>query len=300
MALSPQLVRWIASGPVLADGAWGTELQGRGLGPGACGDEWNLLYPDLVAEVARSYVEAGSRVILTNTFRANPISLAAFNLEGKAAAINQAGVRISKKAAKGKALVFASIGPSGKILMAGGVTEQELAGAFSAQASALAQERPDALLIETMTDLAEARLALASARATGIPVIISFVFDSGKNKDRTMMGSTPEQVAQEMAAAGADGVGANCGLTIEQLLPVCRRLRAATRLPIWIKPNAGQPELVGGEAVYRARPEEFARGVPQISDAGANFIGGCCGTNPLFIRAAAHALAEKKNVTVCG
>ncbi len=298
MALSPQLARWIARGPVLADGAWGTELQGRGLRPGDCPDGWNLFHPELVAEVARAYVEAGSRVILTNTFRSNPISLAAFHLEEKTVAINRAGVQISKRAAGDTTLVFASIGPTGKILMAGDVTEQELTKAFAAQAEALAAERPDALLVETMTDLAEARLALAAARRTGLPVIVSFVFDSGKNKDRTMMGTTPEQVATEMTALGADGVGANCGLGIDGLLRVCRRLRAATSLPVWIKPNAGQPELIGGEAVYRTTPEEFARFVPQLADAGANLIGGCCGTNPLFIRAAAKVLGDRKGATV--
>jgi methionine synthase I (cobalamin-dependent) len=280
---------WVSSGPVLTDGAWGTELQKRGLGLGECPDAWNLSHPEHVADVARSYRQAGSRVILTNTFRANPISLAGHGLADRCAEINRAGVEISKQAADG-ALVFASIGPSGRLLAAGDVSEDELSAAFCAQAQALASAGPDALLLETFSELEEALIALRIAKTTGLPVIVSFAFDTGKNKDRTMTGVTPEQAAKALAESGADAAGANCGVGIEQLVSVCRRMRAATHLPLWMKPNAGLPEVVDGAVQYRVTAGEFSSFVPSLRDAGATFIGGCCGTDPQFIRAAAAAL----------
>jgi methionine synthase I (cobalamin-dependent) len=123
-----------------------------------------------------------------------------------------------------------------------------------------------------------------------LPVLVSFAFDTGRNKDRTMTGVTPERAAKAMTDAGADAVGANCGVGIEQAAALCRRMRAATDLPLWMKPNAGMPEVVDGVVVYRVTPEQFAASVPLLRDAGASFIGGCCGTNPDFIRAAASAL----------
>jgi 5-methyltetrahydrofolate--homocysteine methyltransferase len=280
---------WVSKAPVVTDGAWGTELQKRGLGLGECPDAWNLAYPEDVADVARSYRRAGSRVILTNTFRANPISLAGHGLANRCAEINRAGVEISKQVADG-ALVFASIGPSGRLLAAGDVTEDELSAAFCAQAQALASRGPDALLLETFSELEEALIALRIAKTTGLPVIVSFAFDTGKNKDRTMTGVTPEQAAKALAESGADAAGANCGVGIEQLVSVCRRMRAATHLPLWMKPNAGLPEVVDGAVQYRVTAREFSSFVPSLRDAGATFIGGCCGTDPQFIRAAAAAL----------
>jgi methionine synthase I (cobalamin-dependent) len=272
----------------LSDGAWGTELQRLGAPLGACVDEWNLSKPELVRKIAESYVQAGSRVILTNTFRANPISLAGHRLEGKCAAINGAGVKISRQAARNAAMVFASIGPSGKMLPTKEVTPQQLSDAFSVQANALAAEGPDAILIETMTDIEEARIAAAAALKTQLPVVVSFVFDSGKNKDRTLMGRTPEQVAGALATEGMHAIGANCGVGVREAVPVCKRLAAACSLPIWIKPNAGLPEMVGGVPEYKITPEEFAGFAQELREAGATFLGGCCGTTPAFIRALAR------------
>jgi methionine synthase I (cobalamin-dependent) len=282
----------IASGPALADGAWGTELQKRGLAAGECPDRWNLLHPERVAEVARCYVEAGSQVILTNTFRGNRVALAEYSLENDATAICRAGAQLSRQAAAGRALVFASMGPTGKMLALEEISPDQVAAAFREQASALAEGGADALLIETMSDLAEASLALSAARETGLPVWVSFTFDSGRNKDRTMTGVTPEQAAGRMTEEGAAGVGANCGVGIAEYVPICRRLRAATPLPLWIKPNAGLPELVYGQPAYRFSAGQFAEQVPALVEAGANIVGGCCGAGPDFIRAAAGALAK--------
>ena len=285
-----QFRKWLSAVPLITDGAWGTQLLALGLAPGALPDAWNLERPGLVESVARAYVEAGSQVILTNTFRSNGITLELAGLAGQLDAINRAGVEISKRAAAGKPLVFASIGPTGKLLMNGEFGREEVAAAFAAQAVALAAAGADALLVETMSDLEEAGLALSAAKSTGLPVIVSFAFDSGKNKDRTMMGVTPEGAAHAMEIAGADAVGANCGAGIERFVPVCARLAAACSLPIWIKANAGLPEMREGAVVYSTRAGVFASYLPALVEAGASFIGGCCGTTPEFIR----ALAGKK------
>jgi 5-methyltetrahydrofolate--homocysteine methyltransferase len=276
---------WLTKGLLITDGAWGTELQRLGLPPGTIPDTWNISYPDRVAAVARSYAEAGSEVILTNTFRANAIAM-----HGVAGAeldeINRAGVAISRKSARA-ALVFASIGPTGKMLVSGDITAGEMSAAFAAQAGSLAGA--DALVIETMSDIEEALLAVRAAKSTGLPVIASFAFDTGKNRDRTMTGARPETVAEAMVEAGADGVGANCGVGIESAVDICRRLRAACDLPIWIKPNAGLPSLSGAEVRYTTSAEFFASHFALLRDAGADFIGACCGSNPEFVRALVSA-----------
>ena len=268
----------------LTDGAWGTEFQKLVAALGECSDEWNVNKPELVRQVAESYVRAGSQVILTNTFRANSIALTTYGLQDKFESINRAGVKLSRAAAGGTAMVFASIGPSGKLLLTKEVSEEQLRSAFSEQARALAAEGPDALLIETMTDLVEARIAAAAALETGLAVIVSMVFDSGKNRDRTMMGVTPEQAAAALTSDGVHGIGANCGLGIREFIPVCKRLATSSPLPIWIKPNAGLPEMVGGVAKYKTTAEEFAASAKELIAAGATFLGGCCGTSPEFVR----------------
>jgi methionine synthase I (cobalamin-dependent) len=271
--------------PVLTDGAWGTQLQSLGLPVGTCPDPWNIEHPELVEQVARAYVEAGSQVLLTNTFRANRIALRSHGISQSVAALNQAGVAISRRAAAGRAFVFASIGPSGKLLLSGDVTSDELRTAFAEQARALADAGADALVIETMTDLAEAVLAVEAARLTGLPVVACMVFDTGAARDRTMMGTTPEEAAQALTTSGAAVVGANCGQGIESYVAICRRLHAATDRPLWIKANAGLPDLVNGRVVYPTTAEQFASFGPALVTAGASFIGGCCGTDPSFIRA---------------
>ncbi len=280
--------------PVIIDGAWGTQIQRRGLEAGDCPDAWNLTHPSEVEQVARSYVEAGSRIILTNTFGASRIMLERHGLERMAREINRAGAAISRKAAADKAYVFGSIGPSGRLLMMGETTEEELSTAFTEQAMALAEGGAHGIVVETMSDLTEAKLAVVAARKTGLPVVASMVYDSGKEYDRTMMGTTPEQAAQELAEAGADVIGANCGLGIEYFSVVCKRLLAATSLPVWIKPNAGLPEVIEGKVVYHTTPEQFAAHAVNIRDGGAQFIGGCCGTNPEFIRALVQSLAVNR------
>jgi 5-methyltetrahydrofolate--homocysteine methyltransferase len=282
----------IESGPVLTDGAWGTQIMKRGLQPRECPDSWNLSHPEKVEEVAREYVDAGSRVILTNTFGANRLALGRFGLADQVAEINIKGIEISRKAAGTKAYVFASMGPTGKLLATREVTENDLRQAFEEQAHAMATAAPDAIVVETMMDLTEARIAATAAKQTGLPVVACLVFDSGKLKDRTMLGNTAEQAVEVLGQVGVDAVGANCGQGIEGFIPICKRMRAASGLPLWMKPNAGRPESVEGIAVYRTTAREFVRFVPELVQAGANFVGGCCGTEPAFIRETAKTLKD--------
>ncbi len=289
----PLLDKLLARGAAVTDGAWGTQLQARGLQSGDFPDAWNLSHAEKVQEVARAYVEAGSDVILTNTFGANRLRLGAHHLEDKLDPINRRGVEISKQAAGARALVFASIGPSGKMLVAGETTEQELRSVFEERARALAAAGADGLVVETMSELEEARLAVAAAHGTGLPVVGCMVYDSGKAKDRTMTGVTPEQAAEALSAAGADVIGANCGQGIAGFVPICRRLRAATERPLWMKANAGLPVLKDGRNFWPQTPEAFASFVPALIQAGANVIGGCCGTTPEHIRAIANAVGKR-------
>ncbi len=250
-------------------------------------DLWNLTNPKMVYEVGCAYVEAGSRVLLTNTFGANRIRLGRGAGLERIRELNRRGVELSRKAASGRALVFGTIGPSGKLLVSGDVTADELGAAFTEQARALAAAQADGLVVETMSDLQEAELAVRAAASTGLPVVGCMSFESGCNRDRTAMGVTPEQAAIALVRAGASAIGANCGQGIESFAPLCKRLCAATDRPIWLKPNAGLPSLLEGVPSYEHDPERFAEYAGELFAAGASFIGGCCGTTPAYIAALA-------------
>ena len=283
--MHPLIESLIKSGPVVTDGSWGTQMQQRGLARGQCPDSWNLTHPERVLEVAQQYVDAGSRIILTNTFGASRLALNKFKLGDKVVDINMAGVEISKKAAGERTSVFASIGPTGLMLVTRETTEAELQDVFEEQAAAQARAGADGIIVETMIDVTEARIAATAAKQTDLPVIVSMVYDSGEDKDRTMMGNSPEDVLEELAGTGIDGIGANCGQGIDAFLPICARLRQATDLPIWMKPNAGLPEIIDDQAVFRTTAREFVKYIPELIHAGAGFIGGCCGTDQAFVKA---------------
>jgi len=275
---------------VVADGAWGTELARRGLPAGAAPELWNAERPDEVRAVAASYVAAGSDVILTNTFGGSPPKLAKAGLEGRCDELNRLGAELSKEAAGGggdTALVIASVGPTGELLEPlGTLTEGDAVSFFARQICALAAGGADGVVMETFIDLAEAKAALRAAKeATDLPAVVSMTFEKGAAGYATVMGVTPERAAKELTAAGADAVGANCGSGIDNMVDVARLLRPATDLPVWIKPNAGMPELVDGRTVFRQTPEEMVARVADLVAAGASVIGGCCGTTPEHIRA---------------
>jgi len=274
----------------IADGAWGTELDNLGCPPGFCREEWNVTDPDKVRQVASSYVEAGAQIILTNTFGANEFVLSRHNRGDKVHDFNKAGASISKDAAGNKAYVFGSMGPSGKIIMMGEVKEAELADAFKAQAEALAEGGADGLVVETMTELAEVVAAVKAAKTTGLIVAASMTYDSGQNRTHTMMGVNPSQAVEALTEAGADIIGCNCGIGIENYINVAGMIREATDKPVWVKANAGLPEIEGSQIVDKMTPDDYANKAKNLAQAGANIIGGCCGTNPDFIRALCQKL----------
>ncbi|HOC31048.1 MAG TPA: homocysteine S-methyltransferase family protein [Armatimonadota bacterium] len=291
--MKPVIEDLVKRAPALIDGAWGTQLQTRGLPIGACPDEWNLSNPDKVKDVAAAYVSAGSDIILTNTFGANRLTLGRHGFADRAVEINKAGVSASLSAVHGTEVrVFASIGPTGVMLAMGESTPEELLSVFTEQATALAEAGAHGIVVETMSDIDEATIAVKAAVATGLPVVASMVYGAGKALDRTIMGVTPEMAAEALESAGADVIGSNCGQGADTMLIIAQRLKAATKLPLWIKPNAGLPELVDGAAVYRTSPEEWAVQAGALVSAGADFIGGCCGTSPVFITALTAALSK--------
>lgn len=269
----------------IADGAWGTELDKLGCPPGYCREEWNISQPDRVKQVAAAYAEAGAQIVLTNTFGGNRFTLEKHGFADRVAEFNEAGARLSKMAVGDRAKVFGSIGPSGLMVFTGEVDVKALTEAFTVQAEALAAGGADALVIETMAEIAEAQAAIKAARTTGLLVAACMSFDSGPDKTRTMMGVTPEQAVEALAGAEADIIGCNCGVGIDEYITVAGMMRAVTDKPIWVKANAGLPEIEGSRVVYKMTPEEFAGKVHKLVDAGANIVGGCCGTGPEFIRA---------------
>ncbi|MCX7018384.1 MAG: homocysteine S-methyltransferase family protein [Candidatus Sumerlaeota bacterium] len=282
--------------PMLTDGAWGTEMQKLGAKPGQMCDLWNVEQPEKVYSVAKSYVDAGSNIILTNTFNSNRIVLAKHGLEARVAELSRAGAEISRRAAAGKAYVFASLGPTGKLVMIGDAEPEEIREVYAEQAAALAAGGADALVVETQSDSGEAAAALNGClKACGLPVGVSFTFDSGAGGDRTMMGVSIEQAYKVAAENGASFVGANCGAGIESFVKLASRFAACgDDIPIWIKGNAGKPEVdSAGSTVYKASPQAYSDVVDALLAAGASFIGGCCGSTPLHIKAMADKLASR-------
>jgi 5-methyltetrahydrofolate--homocysteine methyltransferase len=275
------------------DGAWGTELMKLGGASSELKELWNVSAPDKVLRVARSYVAAGARIILTNTFSANRIVLERHGAPGRSAELSRAGAAISRQAAGDQAWVFGSIGPTGKLVSMKQLAIADAEAAFAEQAVALAEGGADAIVIETMADLEEAKAALrACLAACKLPVGVSFTFDSGKEKNRTMMGVTTAQAWQAAQEGGASFVGANCGIGIDAYVMVARELaQCGTQLPLWIKGNAGRPVMAAdGSTHYLAGPEDFSRAVPELVASGVRFIGGCCGSTPAHVAAIVAAI----------
>ena len=283
----------LLSGAVtLADGGWSTRLHLRGLAPDVLAETANLSHPELITELAHAYLDAGARFITTNTFSANRFVLARRGLTASVADINRCGAELARAAIGSRpAWVAGCIGPSGKILSVREIKPEELRPVFAEQARALAEGGADVILLETFSEIAEILLALEAAReVTGLPIIASMSFDSGPQRTRTAMGATAEECAAALDKAGADVIGLNCGSGIAHVLPAVVALRGATNRPLWVKPNAGLPDLEDGQPVWKKTPDEFAGAVPKIVAAGANVIGGCCGTGPEHIKRVAAIL----------
>jgi methionine synthase I (cobalamin-dependent) len=284
----------LRSGVTVADGGWSTRLQMRGLPTDVMAETANLTHPELVIELAIAYLDAGAQFITTNTFAANRYHLQRRAPQVDVTDVNRRGAELARTAVADRpALVAGAIGPTGKILAVKEVKPDEVLSAFTEQAEALAAGGADLIVLETFSELAEVLLALRGAKeATRLPVVASLSFDSGPQRTCTMMGARADECAEALEEAGADAVGTNCGGGIATALPAVVALRGATSLPLWVKPNAGLPELVDGEAVWRQTPEEFAAHIPQLVEAGANIIGGCCGSGPEHIQRVAAWVAR--------
>jgi methionine synthase I (cobalamin-dependent) len=294
--------RWqdlLAEGvPILADGAMGTMLFSAGLQFGDPPETWNLSHPDVVRRIHRSYLDAGSRILMTNTFGGNRLRLSLHNLDRRVTELNRTAailLRGEVDAAGGRALVAGDIGPSGSIMAPTGTLEYpEAVEVFAEQAAALVAGGVDLIWIETMSDLLEMRSAIEGVRtvAPALPLITTMTFDT---RGHTMMGVSPEQAVAALTTWGADAVGGNCGNGPDELLEVIGRMRATNPgVPLVAKSNAGMPELVDLRAVYRTTPQTMAACAIEMRDAGARIVGGCCGTTPEHLAAMASLVGSRR------
>jgi len=284
----------LAQGDILiSDGAMGTFLQARGLQPGECPEEWCVSHPEVVKEIHDAYLAAGSDILETNSFGGTSYKLKPYGLADKVRELNLAAVGLARQVIAGKGYIAAAVGPTGRIVEeeGGDATPNELYEAFKEQVTALAERGADALCIETMGSLTEALLAVKAAKdSTALPVMCTFTFQAGARGFRTMMGVTPERAAREAAAAGADIIGTNCGSGIANMIEITRQMRAALpHTPILVNANAGMPVLEEGKTVFKETPEFMASKIGELIKAGAQIIGGCCGTAPEHIAAIAKA-----------
>lgn len=288
------LLERLAAGEILiSDGAMGTFLQAKGLQPGESPEAWCLSHPDAVKSIAEAYIAAGSDIVETDSFGGTSYKQKEFGLEGQVVEMNKAAAKLAKEAMGDKGYVAASVGPTGQIAYdeGGNVTEEDLYNAFKEQVVALAEGGADALCLETMMSTVEAVQAVKAAKEnTNLPVICTFTFELGARGFRTMMGATPASACQAVAEAGADVVGANCGNGVANMIEITKEIRAALPdTPILIHANAGMPVFEDGKTVFKETPEDMAARVPELIAAGANIIGGCCGTTPDHISAMAKA-----------
>jgi len=273
-------------GILVSDGAWGTFIHQKGLKSGECPESWNLEHPDDIYEVALSYVEAGADMILTNSFGGSPFKLQPYGLGQKTYEVNKAAAEISRKAAGNDVLVLGSVGPTGKIIMMGDVTEQELFDGFSEQIRGLSDGGADAILIETMSDPQEAAIAIRAAKSvTDKEVICTFTFNlTPAGEYRTMMGTTPGETVKLLLEEGADAIGANCGNGAAGMIGIVKEIREIDKeIPVLVHANAGMPVLQDGKSVFPETPDEMAGQISSLIRAGANMVGGCCGTTPEHI-----------------
>ncbi len=297
----------IKQGLFLLDGAMGTQLIASGIEVGKCNDYLNIESPNIVSDIHKAYLQAGSDAILTNTFGANRFALARHGLAEEAERINTAGAKIARKAAGQDRYVLGDIGPSGDFLKPlGNLEPKDLKDAFIQQAKALATGGVDGFIIETMTALDEAAIAIEAVKLVcgDLPVFASFAFDHAGGDYRTMMGLDVKSAVSKALSLGIDAVGFNCGsATLDEYIElaekfvsevmVLEKIRATSderRVTIYAEPNAGKPELVDGKAVYKVSPEDFALAAEKIRSADINIIGGCCGTGPEHIAAVSRKL----------
>ena len=281
---------------MICDGAMGTQLIDHGLVAGECPESWCLTHPDVIREIASAYSSAGAEIVETNSFGGSAHKLSAYGLADELAELNRAAARLAKEGIGAKGYVLASVGPTGIFVRGEGgrIAAIDLYDSFAGQAVALAEGGADAICVETMWSVQEAAQAIRAVKEnTPLPVICTFTFSAGAKGYRSAVGVTPEKAALAALDAGADAVGANCGNGIDQMIEIAKLIRRAVpKAPILIQANAGLPAFVDGKTVYKETPEYMASRVPELVAAGANIIGGCCGTTPAHIAAIAEAVTR--------
>jgi 5-methyltetrahydrofolate--homocysteine methyltransferase len=279
---------------LVCDGAMGTQLIARGLAAGECPESWCTARPDDVREIAAGYVEAGADIIETNSFGGNGLKLKAYGLEGKVRGLNKAAAEIARDAIGKQGYVAGSVGPTGVFAKGEGgkIEAAEFYPFFREQVVALAEGGADAICIETMWSAREAEQAIRAAKEnTVLPVICTFTFDKGPRGFRTAVGLSPERACEAALQAGADIVGANCGNGLDAMIEIARLIRSAfPEATLMIQANAGLPKFADGQTVYLEDPAYMASHIGELVQAGANIVGGCCGTTPDHIRAIVAAL----------
>jgi 5-methyltetrahydrofolate--homocysteine methyltransferase len=287
----PSFLERLADGRVLiTEGATGTNFQQMGLPPGVAPEEWVFDAPDRVRELHARFTRAGSEFALACSFGANPVRLADGPLDGRVRELNLRAVELAREVVGEEGLVGGAIGPTGQLVEPyGPLTRKQCEAAYAEQAQALVDGGADVLVLETFFALEEALWAVDGIRGvTELPLIISFSFDQGT---RTMMGVSPGDVVAAFRPLGVAAIGANCGRSLEDNDTVVREFLQATSVPVWIKPNAGVPQVLGDTVVYPADPATLAAHIADYARQGARIVGGCCGTTPEHIAAIARALA---------
>lgn len=266
---------------LVADGATGTNLIARGLPVGFTAETWVMEQPEQVVQLHKDFIQAGADILLTSTFSATPLRLRGSSLDGESDTVNRKAVELAKSAIGNLPVYIAgSLGPVGQLLKPYGPLEPaEVEAAYSVQARALSEAGVDLLVIETQFDLHEIKAAIQAVRSVSdIPLVVSLSYDRGRH---TMMGTSPTQAAQELDGLPVDMLGINCGHSLEENLQNLIELRKSTSKPIWFKPNAGLPHLdASGRTVYDVTPQQMGSMVPSWLAAGAQIVGGCCGTSP--------------------
>lgn len=279
----------VEQGTVILDGATGTNLQQAGMPVGVCPEQWILEHPQVMIDLQKAYVEAGTQILLAPTFTANRIKLEEYGLQDELERMNRDLVALSKEAAGGKALVAGDITMTGQQLYPmGELMFEELVEVYKEQIRVLCAAGVDLIFVETMMSLQESRAAVIAAKETcDLSVFVSMTFSED---GRSLYGTDPVTAVVTLQSLGADAVGMNCSTGPEQMLEPIRRMSEYALVPVIAKPNAGLPELEDGVTVYKTTPEEFAAVGAQLVEAGASMIGGCCGTTPAHIRALTEAV----------
>jgi 5-methyltetrahydrofolate--homocysteine methyltransferase len=293
--MKPLLERLAAGEVLVGDGAMGTLLLARGLAPGQPPEAITLSRPTVLEEIARLYLDAGAEILETNTFGGSPLKLALHGLERDTETLNRAAVEAVRRVVGERAYVAGSCGPSGRLLEPYGDTSADaMYDSFRRQLAALIAAGVDCICVETMTDLAEATLAIRAAKdvSAATPVLATMTFDPTPRGYFTIMGVSVAAAAAGLAQAGADVIGSNCGNGVEHMVAIAREFRRHTALPLLIQPNAGLPRVVGDVTVYDETPGFMADKVQDLLSAGVSIVGGCCGTTPAHI-AALRAVVDR-------